>query len=54
MKRLEDESKARTNKQFFAEQARRQQETPQVRRLLLLYVDDTVADTWSYPGLVDA
>lgn len=45
MKQLEDESKARTNKQFFAEQARRQQETPQVGRLLLLYVDDTVADT---------
>jgi hypothetical protein len=45
MKQLEDESKARANKQFFAEQARHQQETPQVGRLLLLYVDDTVADT---------
>lgn len=45
MKQLEDESKTRASKQFFAEHARRQQETPQVGRLLLLYVDDTVADT---------
>jgi TnpA family transposase len=44
MKQIEDESKARANKHFVAEQARRQQETPQVGRLLLLYVDDTVAD----------
>lgn len=44
MKQLEDESKARSNKHFIAEQVRRQQETPQVGRLLLLYVDDTVAD----------
>jgi uncharacterized protein DUF4158 len=46
MKQLEDESKARTNKQFFAEQMRHQQETPQARTLgSLLYVDDTVSDT---------
>ncbi len=44
MKQLEDESKARANKLFVAEQVRRQQETSQVGRLLLLYVDDTVAD----------
>ena len=44
MKQLEDESKARMNKHFIAEQGRRQQETPQLGRLLLLYVDDTVAD----------
>lgn len=44
MKQLEDESKARGQKHFIAEQVRRQQETPQVGRLLLLYVDDTVAD----------
>jgi hypothetical protein len=44
MKQLEDESKVRTNKHFVAEQVRRQQETPQVGRLLLLYVDETVAD----------
>ena len=44
MKQLEDESKTRANKHFVAEQVRRQQETPQVGRLLLLYVDDTVAD----------
>src|SRR5450755_246177 len=44
MKQLEDESKERTNKQFVAEQARRRRETPQVGRLLLLFVDETVAD----------
>ena len=44
MKQLEDESKAWANKHFVAEQVRRQQETPQVGRLLLLYVDETVAD----------
>ena len=44
MKQLEDESKAQANKHFVAEQVRRQQETPQVGRLLLLYVDETVAD----------
>ena len=44
MKQLEDESKARMNKHFIAEQGRRQQETPQLGRLLLLYVDDTLAD----------
>jgi TnpA family transposase len=44
MKQLEDESKARASKHFVAEQVRRQQETPQVGRLLLLYVDDTVGD----------
>ena len=44
MKQLEDESKARANQHFVAEQVRRQQETPQVGRLLLLYVDDTVTD----------
>jgi TnpA family transposase len=45
MKQLEDESKARTDKRFVAEQAQREQETPRVGRLLLLYVDDTVIDT---------
>jgi TnpA family transposase/tetraacyldisaccharide-1-P 4'-kinase len=44
MKQLEDESKERTNKQFVAEQVRRQREAPQVGRLLLLFVDETVAD----------
>jgi hypothetical protein len=44
MKQIEDESKARANKQFVAEQAQREQETPRVGRLLLLYVDDEVAD----------
>ncbi len=44
MKQFEDESKVRANKHFVVEQVRRQQETPQVGRLLLLYVDETVAD----------
>ena len=44
MKQLEDESNTRGNKLFVAEQVRRQQDTPKVGRLLLLYVDDTVAD----------
>jgi hypothetical protein len=43
-KKLEDESKARANKQFLAEQVRRQQETSRVGRLLLLYVDESVDD----------
>ena len=48
MKQLEDESKAWANKHFVAEQLRRQQETPQVGRLLLLYVDETVADAMPF------
>jgi TnpA family transposase len=45
MKQLEDETKTKANKQYTLERTRRQQETPQVGRLLLLYVDDTVADS---------
>ena len=44
MKQLEDESSAGAKQSFVAEQMRRHQETPQVGRLLLLYVDDTVGD----------
>lgn len=44
MKQLEEESSAGAQKSFVAEQVRRQQDTPQVGRLLLIYVDDTVAD----------
>ena len=44
MKKLEEESSAGAQKSFVAEQVRRQQNTPQVGRLLLIYVDDTVAD----------
>jgi hypothetical protein len=45
MKKIEDESKMRTNKHFVVEQVWRQRETtPQPGRLLLLYMDDTVAD----------
>ena len=41
---LEEESSAGAQKLFVAEQVRRHQETPQAGRLLLLYVDDQVAD----------
>ena len=44
MKKLEEESSAGAQKSFVAQQVRRQQDTPQVGRLLLLYVDDTVTD----------
>ena len=44
MKQLEEESSALAQKSFLAEQVRRQQDTPQVGRLLLLFVDDTVGD----------
>jgi len=44
MKQLEEESSAGAQKSFVAEQVRRQQHTPQVGRLLSLYVDDSVAD----------
>jgi hypothetical protein len=45
MKRLEDETKETANKQVVQIQAVRQQAVPRVGRLLLLYVDDTLADT---------
>jgi len=44
MKQLEEEGSALAQKSFLAEQVRRQQGTSQVGRLLLIYVDDTVAD----------
>jgi len=44
MKQLEDACSAAAKKSFDTEQLRRQQETPQVGRLLALYVDDAVAD----------
>ena len=44
VKKLEEESSAGAQKSFVAQQVRRQQDTPQVGRLLLLYVDDTVTD----------
>ena len=45
MKQLEEDSKTRASTQFLNEQARHAQETPQVGRVLLLYVDETVSDT---------
>ena len=44
MRQLEEESSAGAQKSFVAQQVRRQQDTPQVGRLLLLYVDDAVTD----------
>ncbi len=45
MKQLEEACSATAKKDSDADQLRRQQETPQVGRLLWLYVDDAVADT---------
>jgi len=45
MKQLEDACSATAKKDSDADYLRRQQETPQVGRLLSLYVDDAVADT---------
>jgi uncharacterized protein YukE len=44
LQQLEDACSAAAKKAFDAEQLRRQQETPQVGRLLALYVDETEAD----------
>ena len=51
MKQLEEESSAGAQKSFVAEQVRRQQDTSQVGRLLLLYVDDTVADATPFDNV---
>jgi len=44
MKQLEDETKTKANKRYILEQASRRQDSPQVGRLLLIYVDDDVTD----------
>jgi TnpA family transposase len=44
MKRLEDETKDTAERQFAQAQANRPRETPQLGRLLLLYVDDALDD----------
>ena len=44
MKRIEDESKALAARAFIEQQIKRQQESPWVGRLLLLYVDDALTD----------
>jgi hypothetical protein len=44
MKQLEDKSRADAKQSFVDEQVSRYQETPQVGRLLSLYVDDSVTD----------
>ncbi|WP_320534309.1 Tn3 family transposase [Robbsia andropogonis] len=44
MKKLEDESNQLTNEAFVEQQVKRQQESPRIGRVLLLYVDNAVAD----------
>jgi hypothetical protein len=44
LQQCQDESRTGAKQSFVAEQLRRHQETPQVGRLLSLYVDDSVAD----------
>lgn len=44
MKQLEDDTKLKTNKLIAQHQANRQQETSQIGRLLLIYVDEQVND----------
>lgn len=44
MKKFEDETKEVSERQFAAAQVKKRQESPQVGRLLLLYVDDAVDD----------
>jgi Domain of unknown function (DUF4158) len=49
MKQLEDDTKHRTNKLYVQQQLNhRQQETPKIGRLLLLYVDEKVGDTLAF------
>jgi TnpA family transposase len=48
MKKFEDETKLKANKMFLEEQAKRQQETLKVGRLLLLYVDEAVDDSTTF------
>lgn len=45
MKQLEEQTKTKAKKKYVLEQTRQQQETRQIGRLLLLYVDGEVADT---------
>src|ERR1039457_3420202 len=44
LKKLEDESKVVSERQFSLSQVNRHQEAPQVGRLILLYVDDEIDD----------
>lgn len=45
VKKLEDETKKVSEQQFSQLQVRKQYESPQVGRLILLYVDDAIEDT---------
>lgn len=44
MKQLEDENKTKADKRFSQHQMRREQESPYIGRLLLLYVDENLSD----------
>ena len=48
MKQLEDDTKLKANKLISQHQANRQQETSQIGRLLLIYVDEQVIDDTSF------
>jgi hypothetical protein len=48
MKKLEDDTKQKANKLIAQKQANRQQETSQIGRLLLIYVDEQVIDDTSF------
>ena len=50
MKKLEDESRTGAKQSFVAEQLRRHQETPQVGRLLSLYVAFAFAVLFAFFG----
>lgn len=48
MKKFEDETKALSERQYSQNQVNRQQESPRVGRLMLLYVDDDIEDTTEF------
>ncbi len=51
MKQLENETKIRAKKRFFLLQSNRRQESPDVGRLLLMYVDDGLTDTTPFGSI---
>ena len=51
MKQFENEIKVKSNKLYILEHTRRQQETQQVGRLLLIYVDDGITDATPFGAI---
>ncbi len=51
MKQFENEIKIKSNKIYILEHTRRQQETQQVGRLLLIYVDDGITDATPFGAI---